>query len=56
MCFLAYFCEAQMTRLLRRKQIQLDSPAIQAKIIPPRPLTIVEAMRELADARPLGLA
>lgn len=51
LCFLAYFCEAQMTRLLRRHQAPLDSPAIEAEIIQPRALTVVEAMRELAEVR-----
>lgn len=55
LCFLAYFCEAQMTRLLRHQQIPLDSPAIQAKIIQPRPLTVVEAMRELIEVRAVPL-
>ena len=51
LCFLAYFCEAQMTRLLRQKAVELDSLAIDQDIISPRPLTVVEAMRELAEVR-----
>lgn len=51
LCFLAYFCEAQMTQLLRRHQVPLDSLAIDSEIIQPRALTVVEAMRELAEVR-----
>ena len=51
LCFLAYFCEAQMTRLLRQKAVELDSLAIDQDIISPRPLTVVETMRELAEVR-----
>lgn len=51
MCFLAYFCEAQITQVLRHKKIVLQSPAIEAGVIDKRPLTVVEAMRELASVR-----
>src|SRR3989339_307656 len=51
MCFLAYFCEAQITKLLRQKGITLESIAIQEGTIKERPLTVVEAMRELAEVR-----
>lgn len=51
MCFLTYFCEAQITKLLRQKGIILESVAIQEGTIEPRPLTVVEAMRELAEVR-----
>lgn len=50
-CFLAYFCEAQLTKALRQKDFQLESRAIDEGIIKPRPLTVVEAMRELCDVR-----
>ena len=50
-CFLAYFCEAQLTKALRQKGFQLESPAIDQKTIKPRPLTVVEAMRELCEVR-----
>lgn len=50
-CFLAYFCEAQLTKALRQKGFQLESEAIDEGIIKPRPLTVVEAMRELCEAR-----
>lgn len=51
MCFLAYLCEALMTKSLREKKLMLESPAIKKEIIKPRPLTVVEAMRELQDVR-----
>lgn len=51
LCFLAYYCEAQMTKLLRQKSVTLESIAIQEGTIKARPLTVVEAMRELAEVR-----
>ena len=51
LCFLAYFCEAQMTKLLREKGVILENIAIQEGTIKARPLTVVEAMRELAEVR-----
>ena len=51
LCFLAYYCQAQLTRLLRDKNVQLDSAVITAKTNKPRALTVVEAMRELAEVR-----
>ena len=50
-CFLAYLCEALMTQALREKNLTLESRAIQEEIIKPRPLTVVEAMRELQEVR-----
>ncbi len=51
LCFLAYYCEAIMTIALRDKDLMLDSPAIEDYTIKPRPLTVVEAMRELQEVR-----
>jgi transposase len=51
LCFLAYLCEALMTKALRDKGLVLDSPAIDDKTIAPRALTVVEAMRELHEVR-----
>lgn len=51
MCFLGYFCEAQMTKLLRQKDVILKSAAIQEGTIDERPLTVTEAMKELAEVR-----
>lgn len=50
-CFLAYFCEAQLTKALRQKGFQLESKAIDEGTIKPRPLTVVEAMQELCEVR-----
>lgn len=51
LCFLTYLCEALMTKSLREKNLFLESPAIENKLIQPRPLTVVESMRELAEVR-----
>jgi transposase len=51
LCFLAYLCEALMTKALREKGLVLESPAIDDKTIEPRALTVVEAMRELHEVR-----
>ena len=51
LCFLAYLCEALMTKALRDKGLVLDSPAIDDNTIDPRALTVVEAMRELHEVR-----
>ena len=51
MCFLAYLCEALMTNALREKNLMLESRAIKEQLIKPRPLTVVEAMRELQEVR-----
>jgi hypothetical protein len=51
LCFLTFFCESQITKLLREKQVSLDSTAIEEKVIDERILTVVEAMRELAEVR-----
>jgi len=49
MCFLAYLCEAQLTKALRKTKEQLESKAIKNKIIEERPLTTVQAMNELNE-------
>lgn len=46
-CFLAYLCEAHMTKALRDQNDKLQSKAIARKIIKERPLTVVIAMEEL---------
>ncbi|MBN2525488.1 MAG: hypothetical protein JXR76_03780, partial [Deltaproteobacteria bacterium] len=43
--------ESLMTIALREKGIMLESPAIDDGIIKERPLTVVEAMRELTEVR-----
>lgn len=51
LCFLAYFCEAQMTKLLREQGKMLTSEAIKDETIKERPLTVTEAMKELSEVR-----
>jgi transposase len=46
-CFLAYLCEAHMTKALREQNDNLQSKAIEGKIIKTRPLTAIMAMEEL---------
>jgi transposase len=46
-CFLAYLCEAHMTKALREQNDKLQSKAITGKSIKARPLTAVMAMEEL---------
>jgi len=46
-CFLAYLCEAHMTKVLREQNDNLQSKAIKGKIIKARPLTAIMAMEEL---------
>ena len=46
-CFLAYLCEAHMTKALREQNNNLQSKAIMGKIIKTRPLTTAMAMEEL---------
>ena len=50
-CFLAYFCEAHITKQLREKNLTLESPAIADRTIKPRKLTVVEALKELTEVR-----
>jgi transposase len=50
-CFLAYLCEAHITRRLREKSITLKSPAIEGRIIKQRQLTVAEALKELVEVR-----
>ena len=51
LCFLSYFCEAHLTKLLRQKGMTLTSHSIQEEIIRNRPLTVAEAMKELCEVR-----
>ena len=51
MCFLAYLCEAHLTKSLRDQKITLKSQAIENNTIDKRPLTASEAMRELSEVR-----
>ena len=51
MCFLAYFCEGQITKLLRQKGVVLENASIREGVVRERPLTVAEGMRELAEVR-----
>ena len=55
LCFLAYLCEAQLTKALREKGFELDSRAIDEGTIDSRSLTVVEAMRELCEVRAIPI-
>lgn len=50
-CFLAYLCEAHITKLLREKNASLKSAAIEKGSIRQRVLTTVESLRELNEVR-----
>lgn len=47
LCFLAHFCEAHLTKLLRKSEILQSSKAIDNGIIKKRSLTVKAAMEEL---------
>lgn len=51
LCFLAYLCEAHMTRFLRSKHMHLVSKSVEAGVIKKRPLTVSEAMSALSEVR-----
>ena len=51
LCFLSYFCEAQITKILREKNVLLQSQAMDQEIIDPRALTFVEVLKELCEIR-----
>ena len=50
-CFLAYLCEAHITKLLREKKLVLKSAAIDEGPIKSRALTVAEALKELNEVR-----
>ena len=51
LCFISYLCEATLTKRLRESGAMLKDPAIEQKTISPRPLTVVEALKELREVR-----
>ena len=51
MCFMAYFCEAYLTKVLRGGGFLLKSSAIENKTIRSRPLIVKEVMKELKEVR-----
>lgn len=50
-CFLAYLCEAHITKLLRDKNLVLKSVAIDEGSIKKRALTVAEVLKELNEVR-----
>ena len=50
-CFIAYLCEAYLTKELRKKGSQLKSEAISQGLISPRLLTVAEGMKDLCEVR-----
>ena len=53
-CFLAYLCEAHMTKALREQNDKLQSKAIKEKIVKARPLAAVMAIEELNSVSHTG--
>ena len=51
LCFLSYLCEAHLTKRLREKKVMFKSPAVGRSHVKPRPLTVVEAMKNLKEVR-----
>jgi Transposase DDE domain len=51
LCFLSYFCEAQITKLLRKQNMEYESPAVDEGSIAARPLTVSSAMQELKEVQ-----
>jgi len=51
LCFISYYCEAIITKKLREKNTILKRPSAEAKIIKERPLTVVEALKDLVEVR-----
>lgn len=49
LCFLAYFLEAQLTKMLRQRESLLLSKSIKRGQIKKRPLTVMQAMTELSE-------
>jgi transposase len=47
LCYLAYYCEAHLTKILRQNKDILQSKSTENKIIKQRTLTVVQAMNEL---------
>ncbi|HCJ84368.1 MAG TPA: hypothetical protein DHV41_03060 [Parachlamydiales bacterium] len=51
LCFLSYFCEAQMTKLLRQGHFEYESASVQNGTIDSRALTVASVMHELKEVR-----
>jgi hypothetical protein len=49
LCFLSYFCEAHLSKRLRKAQVEIELKSIDKKIIKSQPLTVVLAMEKLSQ-------
>ncbi len=50
LCFIAYLCEAYLTKKFHDRGIMLNQ-SVQDKTVKPRPLTVLEAMKQLKEVR-----
>jgi transposase len=48
LCFLSHFCEAHLTKRLRKSNMTQESKSIEKGVVKQRPLTVVAAMEELS--------
>jgi transposase len=48
LCFLSHFCEAHLTKKLRKSNMTQESKSIEKGVVKQRPLTVVAAMKELS--------
>jgi transposase len=48
LCFLSHFCEAHLTKSLRKSNMTQKSKSIEKGVVKQRPLTVVAAMEELS--------
>ena len=51
LCFVAYLCEAYLTKKLHNRGIILKDKSVQDKTVKPRALTVLEAMKQLKNVR-----
>jgi len=49
LCFLTYYCEAALTKILRQANLSLESKSIANESIAARPLTVMQAMQQLSQ-------
>ena len=56
LCFLAYLCEAYISKQLKKKGVSLSNKATKAHLIPQRALTVSEAMMALKEVRAIPLS
>lgn len=51
LCYIAYYCEALITKKLREKNVTLKRPSNENGQIKNRPLTVVQALKDLVEVR-----